>query len=95
MRFRGVGSELYVQILKNPTQEKDAEIIKTIKISELNDDHSQYTIKNLNCQSVKSLTYISVEAEYEHDETDVAHRFLIKIDKFNNYKIYDKTIKKK
>lgn len=93
--YRGVGSELYVQSIKKPTQEKDAEVVKTIKISELNDDHSQYTIKKLSCQYVKSLTYISIEAEYEHDEVDVTHQFLIKIDINNNYKLFDKTRRKK
>lgn len=91
--YRGAGSEIYVQWISNPTQEKDAEVVKTLTFPELNNDHSQYSFQTAECKKIGKFTYIKAKASYEHDEEDLIHNISIKLIDIGKYELHD-TIKK-
>lgn len=83
----GVGSEIYVQSVIDPTQNAEAKILQTLKIKELNDDHAQYTIEAVRCKARGARSVIEIEASYEHDEDDRKHKFLLTVFGGNQYKL--------
>jgi len=92
--YDGAGSEIYVQWITNATQEKHAEIIKTLAFPELNNDHSQYSFQSADCKREGKSTYIKARALYEHDEGDKIHDISIKLIDIGKYQLSD-TVKKK
>lgn len=88
--YDGAGSEVYVQWITNATQEKHAELVKTLAFKELNNDHLQYLITNADCQKDGKSWTIKLKASFEHDEHDEVHRISIKLIDIGAYQLTDK-----
>ncbi|MFC5472463.1 hypothetical protein [Paraherbaspirillum soli] len=91
--YDGAGSEIYVQWITNPTQEKKSELIKTLAFPELNDDHAQYYFKSVDCKKIGKSTYVKLKALLEHDQIDKVHNISIKLIDIGSYKIIEKNEK--
>jgi hypothetical protein len=92
--YDGAGSEIYVQWITNPTQEKHSELIKTLAFPELNNDHSQYSFQSADCKKEGKYTFIKAKALYEHDEGEQIHDISIKLIDVGKYQLSD-TVKAK
>ena len=92
--YDGAGSEIYVQWITNATQEKHAELIKTLAFPELNNDHAQYSFLSADCKSEGKYTYIKAKALYEHDENGQIHDISIKLIDIGKYQLSN-IVKKK
>lgn len=84
------GSELYVQWISNPSQERRSAIVTTTPIIELNDDHNQYYLSSVECKTVGKSTYIMVTGLYEHDQGNQIHKISVKLFGLGKYKLDEK-----
>ncbi|GKS84892.1 hypothetical protein AVMA1855_12090 [Acidovorax sp. SUPP1855] len=83
----GAGSEIYVQWLTQPTQERRSELVRTLAFPELNDDHSQYAIQEMRCRKVGSGIEIAIKAQYEHDTVEKTHAIRVLVKAAGTYAI--------
>ncbi|GKS92859.1 hypothetical protein [Acidovorax sp. SUPP2825] len=83
----GAGSEIYVQWLTQPTQERRSELVRTLAFPELNDDHSQYAIQAMRCRKVGSGIEIAIKAQYEHDTVEKTHAIRVLVKAAGTYAI--------
>lgn len=83
----GAGSEIYVQWLTQPTQERRPELVRTLAFPELNDDHSQYAIQEMRCRKVGSGIEIAIKAQYEHDTVEKTHAIRVLVKAAGTYAI--------
>jgi hypothetical protein len=88
--YDGAGSELYIQLVTDPGQNEPSKIIKTIPISELNNDHAQYYFQSVECVSSRKATNIIVNTLFEHDEKEKNHQFSITMIDVDRYQLIEK-----
>ena len=91
--YDGAGSEIYLQWITNPTQEKKSELVKTLTFPELNNDHLQYSILSAGCKNIGKSTVITVKALFEHDENDQVRVLKIKLIGIGKYQLRGNVIK--
>lgn len=84
----GAGTELYVQWISDPMQEDEpAKLVRTIGFPELNDDHAQYYFTSIECFTKQKIIHIKVSGQFEHDEDNRTHHFLIKLVDVGRYQL--------
>jgi hypothetical protein len=87
----GAGTELYVRWISDPTQDEPAKLVRTIGFPELNDDHAQYYFTSVECSTNRKIIHIKVSAQFEHDEHNRTHHFLIKLVDIGRYQLAETT----
>lgn len=92
--YQGAGTEVYVQWVIAPTQDKSQEVLTTLAFPELNDDHAQYYFDTAECLKIGKSYYIKLRGSYEHDEDDKRHEILIRLIDVGRYEVR-KTVKGK
>lgn len=83
--YDGAGSELYVQWIAQATQERPAAVIRTVAVTELNDDHNQFEIVSVDCQTRGRSTSVLARAINEHDEGRKRRAFAIRLHEAGGY----------
>ena len=87
----GAGSELYIQVVTDAGQETPSSLVRTIPVSELNDDHAQYYFKSVECVKAGRFYQVNVRALYEHDDVERTHYFSIRLVEADRYQFLEKS----
>lgn len=88
--YHGAGTEVYVQWVIAPTQDKSQEVLTTLAFPELNDDHAQYYFETAECLKVGRNQHIKLKGSYEHDEVDREHEITIRLINVGRYELRER-----
>lgn len=85
--YKGVGSEVYVQWIENPTEETSAKVVATLTFPEINDDHNQYYFTQTQCVKAGRHYEVKLVGFYEHDDFEREHELRIRLIDIGRYEI--------
>jgi hypothetical protein len=86
--YGGVGHEIYMQwVVKGGEAGYRLSVIRTVAITELNNDHGQFSVSSATCKGAATSAQALLRAEYEHDERPRKHRIRLQISDDGKYKL--------